>query len=321
MLDNFKDLDLEQDWAGVKRAYFEQLKIWHPDRFGKDESLKKKGEEKTKEINQIFLVIKKHLGELENNGVQVEWDKPILPQLIKSGLIREAQEAPVRFEQEPLVYRDNKAKVEENKEEDKEAIAEGEENFWHPRLIAAMIVSMITFAFTAYFIAQKVLDSQKPKIVYGPPADLSKFAKKPVEQDQFQKDLEMSATIDQTRPGDGIVEGQLGGVRIIAGVEDKAPQEVPAMIQFASRCDLEGVKKEIAKGKSLNTEDADGMSSLSWAAKNNCAKMAEFLIAKGANVKHMSTNGFTPIAWARWFKNIDVIKVLELSKRPSASKS
>ncbi len=43
----------------VKRAYRDLLKVWHPDRFGNDETLRRKAEEKLKMINAAFETIEK----------------------------------------------------------------------------------------------------------------------------------------------------------------------------------------------------------------------------------------------------------------------
>lgn len=46
--------------AEIRSAWRELNKVWHPDRFGDDEVLRKKAEEKLKRINQAYEVLKKN---------------------------------------------------------------------------------------------------------------------------------------------------------------------------------------------------------------------------------------------------------------------
>lgn len=315
MWENLKEFSLDEqaDWSEVKRTYIEQLKVWHPDRFENDEDLRKKCEERTKDLNQLFNKLKSQINELGKNGIDVQLDKPILPQLVHAGVVnlsKKQESTPLKpFEQEPLVG--NRV----NKVGSKQKTTEYEETFWSPQIIAAAIPSGLALLVTCFFIYQSYFAPQATKIIYGTPADLSKYAKKEVEQDPFTKKFEASIEDGHVRSGDGVIEGQLGGARIISGVTDKSVKKIPAIVSAASRCDLEGVKKAVDKGAAVNAEDTEGMSSLSWAAKANCEQLAKYLISKGANINHISSNGFTPIAWARWFKNIEVIKVLEIDSR------
>lgn len=323
MLNNLKDFSLDEqtDWAGVRRAYMDQLKVWHPDRFGNDENLRRKGEEKTKELTQAYNQLKKELSDLESNGVNIEWNQPILPQLIQCGVLRvenskqnrnfDQQEYQQKsFNQEPLVGQSgDRVKAKEEFEQ------YHEESIWNPQLIAAAMISCFAFLFACYFAYKNFLAPRPARIVYGPPADLSKYAKKPAPVDTFAKDLKESEGVEQMKPGEGVVEGQLGSERIISGVTKSETEQAPEIIKYASRCDVDGVKRLIERGSPIDKEDSDGLSSLSWAAKKNCEGLARFLVSKGANTNHISSNGFTPLAWAKWFKNIEVIRVLELDKR------
>lgn len=48
--------------AEIRSAWRELNKVWHPDRFGDDEVLRKKAEEKLKRINQAYEILRKSGG-------------------------------------------------------------------------------------------------------------------------------------------------------------------------------------------------------------------------------------------------------------------
>lgn len=52
------ELDTGANWKEVQRAYRDMLKVWHPDRFGSDQSLRKKAEEKTRLIIESYQHLK-----------------------------------------------------------------------------------------------------------------------------------------------------------------------------------------------------------------------------------------------------------------------
>lgn len=51
------DLDPRASDEEVRRAHRDLLKVWHPDRFAHDPSLRQKAEEKTKTINEAYETI------------------------------------------------------------------------------------------------------------------------------------------------------------------------------------------------------------------------------------------------------------------------
>lgn len=58
--DAFRLLDLPPDASDddVKRAWRDLTKVWHPDRFGHDPDLRRKAEERSKEINEAVAAIR-----------------------------------------------------------------------------------------------------------------------------------------------------------------------------------------------------------------------------------------------------------------------
>ncbi len=55
--------------ARIKQAYRDLVKLWHPDRFGHDESLRSEAEEKLKEINRAYKIL---LSSLAMDGATVD---------------------------------------------------------------------------------------------------------------------------------------------------------------------------------------------------------------------------------------------------------
>ncbi len=60
------DLKASYDGAELKDAYRVLSKVWHPDRFTRNEKLRKRAENKTKEINQGYKYLKEQLQNKEN---------------------------------------------------------------------------------------------------------------------------------------------------------------------------------------------------------------------------------------------------------------
>jgi len=58
--ESYRSLELEEDASpeAVKDAYRALVKVWHPDRFGDDEKLRRRADEKLKQINQAYELLK-----------------------------------------------------------------------------------------------------------------------------------------------------------------------------------------------------------------------------------------------------------------------
>ena len=309
MLNDLQKLSLDKSatWQDVKTSYLELMKVWNPDRFLDDENLKRKSIDKSREINRAFKEIKRKLSEL-NNKNNFDLSKPILSQFKTSTTKDLDQDVPSKeYKQEPLLSNTGVAQQEIEKHNSESNNAQNSaRNKISPYLILLLGIFILILIGALSYIYTLFADPKR-KIIYGPPADLSKI---------YKKKVEIQEPRDLASPLDGIVAGQEGSIRIISGVVEPGDTVVePPITIAASRCDLVAVKKQLSKGVKVNAEDSKGLSALSWASRNGCEDLAKHLIKRGADAKHMSMNGFTPLAWAKWYRHIGVIKVIELRKR------
>ena len=75
--------------------------------------------------------------------------------------------------------------------------------------------------------------------------------------------------------------------------------------------DLRVVKEQVANGVDTNAEDSEfGVTALSWAALLNEAKIAKFLIEKGADINTKSRDGSTPLHSAAFLGRAEIAELL-----------
>ncbi|XP_015083079.1 integrin-linked protein kinase 1 isoform X1 [Solanum pennellii] len=102
---------------------------------------------------------------------------------------------------------------------------------------------------------------------------------------------------DSVTAGHGVDEGMDSGLRLMYMTNDG---------------DLEGMEELLDSGTSVNYRDIDGRTALHIAACQGYADVVDFLLKNGAQVDSMDQWGSTPLADAIYYKNNDVVKLLEV---------
>ncbi|GFS38581.1 integrin-linked protein kinase family [Actinidia rufa] len=83
------------------------------------------------------------------------------------------------------------------------------------------------------------------------------------------------------------------------------------LMYLANEGDLEGIKEVLDSGTNVNFKDIDRRTALHVAACQGCPAVVELLLKRGAEVNLEDRWGSTPLADAIFYKNHDVIKLLE----------
>lgn len=83
------------------------------------------------------------------------------------------------------------------------------------------------------------------------------------------------------------------------------------LLYYSSKCDKDGVLKELEKGASPNLVDYGKRTALHLASCEGCTEIVELLLAKGADVNSTDRWGHTPLSDARFCGHEKVCKILE----------
>ncbi|WJX26860.1 hypothetical protein P8452_15733 [Trifolium repens] len=83
------------------------------------------------------------------------------------------------------------------------------------------------------------------------------------------------------------------------------------LMYSANEGDVDGISEVLESGVSVNFRDVDGRTALHIAACQGLTHVVELLLEKGADVDPKDRWGSTPLADAIFYKNNDVIKLLE----------
>ncbi len=313
------ELPPSASWDEVQNAYRDLIKVWHPDRFGSDERLRQRAEMKAKELNEAIRYLRRHYRKT---------------MLIRRETIQSAGAASGVFQasaqSRPGAYRSvnpNGAETESRSDFSNSSSP----RFRDPRkrrqpkgVFAHALVSNMT-AFTCICICIAALSSigmpdfRFASATSGTTAISGKHlsAANAVKQERALNDYrlinpqpELDSSIDQT------IDERFN--------RRTNPISRPAIVQSAVQCDLVQLRRLIsADSAGIDATDENGDTALAWAARLNCLSGAKLLLNSGANPQTIARNGFTPLAWAKWAKNSQVVDIIErhqnLQQRDSAS--
>ncbi|GAB2242780.1 hypothetical protein Droror1_Dr00019555 [Drosera rotundifolia] len=102
-----------------------------------------------------------------------------------------------------------------------------------------------------------------------------------------------------------------GGGGVAAAAEEIMMESGVRMMFSASEGDLETMKEMLESGIDVNFRDIDRRTALHVAACQGLREVVEFLVKSGAEIDSEDRWGSTPLADAIYYKNHDVVKLLE----------
>jgi hypothetical protein len=131
--------------------------------------------------------------------------------------------------------------------------------------------------------------------------DFAMEAKNPT---RFKLGKQSSLAPERNREEDGL---QHDGDDDVAATIDPGVR----LMYSANEGDVDGISEVLESGVSVNFRDVDGRTALHIAACQGLTHVVELLLEKGADVDPKDRWGSTPLADAIFYKNNDVIKLLE----------
>ncbi len=294
------------NWEQIQTAYRDLIKVWHPDRFPKDDNLRVRAEAKSKELNEAIRQLRRHYRKtalfkrsdwekpksFHQSASAVHRSKPFGQSFAKGGVHRtvseENEQAPDTTWKEKCAR--NFSRLRKNVRRSNVRRAAG------MQLIRGL-------GFTASCVVLGLIGA------IGYPA--------------LQSSVSLAA-----RPG-ALPSKELNDYRVVslndAENDEQTAQPAPrytgrsVLIDSAVRCDIAKLRDLVDAVKDINTPDENGDTALAWTARLNCAAGAKVLLDGGANPNTTAKNGFTPISWARWAKNYSIEDLIRKSKRVAPS--
>ena len=306
-------LEKEASWNEVKRAYFSQLKLWHPDRFSSDEKMRKQGEERTKLINEVFGKIKEIVANYELSNERLDTEASLIEQIkfVEFPFFVEEKELETSVLEKKRNYRQESMiglrKVESKFGQFVEDEAESKISLFVGGAFA-FVALVGTLAFIGF------VNFNQTKIIRKNPVAQSSAAKSNSAENKIKEKVSSKKSYQTKSQLQKVSSKQMPNKKRESkfDISNRLKKPSPAIISAAMRCDKNAISRQLSKGIAVDFKDDKGMTALSWAARRNCVGLAKYLISKGSNTGHISFDGQTPLQIARRFNNIDIVKVLEL---------
>jgi hypothetical protein len=288
-------------WDEVTQAYRELIKIWHPDRFGHDEKLRVRAEDKSKLLNEAVRQLRRHYRKTQLIR-RSDWVAPEAASrsstVDRGGTWSACETASgVRHDMPP-----KKQKVTQSRCWDPEAeiLRRHRQLSRTHRIGAFMAVSSVGLCLALIGTVgypggvQMATSALTSMIAPRPGRDLS--------------DYRFVATTTTT-----VVkkEKETRQQQPLAVKRPWTPDSKPPLVALAADCNVSQLTRIVEKGADLEVTDKNGDTALAWAARTNCISAAKVLLEHGANPKSVARNGFTPKDWARWAKNYRLLSLLQ----------
>lgn len=283
------ELPLSATLDDVEKAYYELVKVWHPDRFQSDESLRKKAEERTKEINVSYQYLIHNWSDsyshYSNSKSQREKEKEASKEPEQEEVKQEARKVPPRSG-----LKDG-------------ALRKVYEMVFGFLLLTGVLLYAFYSSNLMNFFNKASSQNGLAKEEYLP---IKEELKRSAERKQLSNENKLKASfVTKGLPGESF--SPVPGASVSFGSRKTAP----AIIKAAIACNAKSIKRQLNKNPAeIKTVDKNGNTALSWAAKQGCSSVAKILIEKNADINHASSNGFSPLIWANLHKRKEVAKLL-----------
>ena len=312
-------LGLQDDasWNQIKEAYRDQIRVWHPDRFAGDARLHAKAEEMTKEIHYALRRLKELRGDLEKQNNYIDEATPFLKQYYLKTDGGRGDHGRVTSEDRSRGYlQESFGKWEAITGVVRQTIRRqtkqvSQQQLRRSRRPTVIIKKKQTSNIPAFLVSAGVLvvvasigAIRIPELLHpenGPnsrqQSELSPQAERKLLQTlleepppNYQKKLDQRAKLDL--------------------IEQRKREQMPLVVTAAMNCDTRQLESLVVDRDGLDATDSSGQTALMWAAKRNCPVAIRMLAKRGANTALRSSNGFTALHWATWYKNDDAAKTL-----------
>ena len=309
-------------WPQIRESYKQQVKVWHPDRFLEDEKLHKKAEEKTKEIHYAL----RRLEELKNDlGEHFDPQQPFLKQYAKktnggkgphgkatiedrrmgymaesfgnwnavgsslSDSIHRGAKIVVQaaIAKAPVRPRRRTTTIQRRSRKPKRASVSG------TYFLIGFGLTMVFSTIGAYNVLQLLPEPHETR-----PSQISKKSEREI----------LKMILSEPAPSS---EKNLDATARLKLANQRSIEKRPMLINAAMECKTKLTAKLLRQGEDIDVADSLGQTPLIWAAKRNCSNVAKLLLERKADPFRRSKNGFTALRWAEWYRNSEIIKVLE----------
>lgn len=316
-------VDDKASWVQIREGYKQQIKVWHPDRFIDDESLHKKAEEKTKEI----LYALRRLDELKQD-LGSEFDQNIsFLQLYaeKTGGGKGAHGRATHEDRSMGYIAESFADWSTVSSSLSDSIHRGVKAIRNSIPPMPMRTRRRTTTILKRTRKIKRFSGTYFLITFGLTLVLSTIGAYNVlqllpEENQNNDETGLTRTAEREllqmllkEPAPNY-EKNLDATARLKLANKRKSEKRPALINAAMSCKTKQATKLVQQGQNIDVVDSLGHTALIWAAKRNCSATTKLLLERGADPLARSTNGFTALRWAKWYRNTQTIKILHQYK-------
>lgn len=305
-------------WNQIREAYRDQMRVWHPDRFAGNARLHVKAEAMTKEIHYALRRLKELRSDLEKQRHQVEDDEPFLKQYYlktsggkgdhgkitpedrSNGYLQDSfgcwETAAGIAPQKAQRIANSSAAASERRSRKQTVILRRKSSGSVPAFLASAGFLIVVASIGAIRVPQM--------LKHGGSGDAQQNAA-PASAATRQQ---VKGLLAESAPN---YQKKMDRRAKLAVIEKRKRERMPSLVGAAMNCQTQHLDSLLGGSAELNAADSSGQTALMWAAKRNCPAAVRLLVERGANSKVRSSNGFTALRWAKWYKNDDAIHAFD----------